>query len=432
MEKKEKKCFSLLLADDAKDVLLHCFTLIKWIVMGVITGTIVGLVGTAFAYSLEYVNGFRSAHSMIMFGLPFAGLLIVFLYQITKNTSDTGTNMVIASIHSSAHISYKMAPLIFISTVLTHLFGGSAGREGAALQLGGSITNLLSDIPSLKFTENDHRVNIMCGMSAGFAALFGTPMASAVFALEVVTVGIMHYSALVPCVISSFTAYFISTGFGVHPEAFTVPEVPIFSPVKMLIMIVFGLTLGAVSTLFCICMHHTEHLYKRWLKNAYVRIFVAGCIVVGLTLLLGTNQYLGSGIGIIEHIFESGEGAHWYVFILKMLFTALTLSAGFKGGEIVPSFCVGAAFGSCVAGLMGLPVPLVAACGMVGIFCGVTNCPISALLISFELFGFEGMPYYLIAVAVSYMCSGYHGLYNTQQIMYSKLRREEYLRGSHD
>lgn len=424
MGKNYRRRVRLRLKDDARDVLLHCFTLAKWIIMGVITGTVVGLVGTAFAFALEYVNAFRAENPMILFGLPAAGLLIVFLYRITRNTSDTGTNMVIESIQSSTPISYKMAPLIFISTVLTHLFGGSAGREGAALQLGGSLTNIMSDIRFLRFTENDHRVNIMCGMSAGFAALFGTPLASAVFALEVVTVGIMHYSALVPCIISSYTAYFISTGFGVRPEAFVVSVIPAFTPAKLLILSVFGLSLGAVSTIFCTGMHHTEHLYKRFFANPYARIFAAGCAVIGLTLALGTREYLGSGIGIIEHIFETGESARWYVFLLKMVFTALTLCAGFKGGEIVPSFCIGAAFGSCVSGLLGIPVPLAAACGMVGVFCGVTNCPISALLISFELFGFAGMPYYLITVAVSYMCSGYHGLYHTQKIVYSKLKRE--------
>lgn len=404
-----------------KNILL---TLVKWLAMGLISGTIVGLVGTAFAFSLEAVNGFRASHPYIMFGLPLAGLLIVFLYRITKNTDDTGTNMVIASIHSSTRVSHKMAPLIFISTVLTHLFGGSAGREGAALQLGGGITNFLCDIPFLRFTENDHRVNIMCGMSAGFAALFGTPMAAAIFSLEVISVGIMHYSALVPCVLSAFTAYFISTGFGVHPEAFAVAFVPAFTPIKMLIFVFYGGILGSISVLFITVLHEAEHFYAKTFKNPYVRIFAAGCFVVVLTLILGTNRYLGSGIGIIEHIFEENAPAPFETFLLKMVFTALTLGAGFKGGEIVPSFCVGAAFGSLCAAFLGVPVTLAAACGMLGVFCGVTNCPITSLLIGFEMFGFEGMPFYLITVATSYMLSGYHSLYSTQRIVYSKTTTE--------
>lgn len=396
------------------------FTLCKWLVMGGVTGTIVGLVGTAFAFCLDAVNGYRAQNPTVMFGLPFAGLAIVFLYRVTKDTNDTGTNMVIEAIHSGSHVSYKMAPLIFISTVLTHLFGGSAGREGAALQLGGGITNFLSDIPFLRFTENDHKVNVMCGMSAGFAALFGTPLAAAIFSLEVVSIGIMRYSALVPSVISAYTAFFIATGFGVHPEAFAVGAVPMFTPEKMLLFLLYGGILGSISVLLCQCLHKAEHTMAHLIKNPYLRIFAAGCIIVALALLLRTNMYLGSGIGIIEHIFETGTPAPYEAFLLKILFTALTIGAGFKGGEIVPSFCVGAAFGSLCGAILGVPVTLAAACGMLGVFCGVTNCPLTSLLIGFEMFGFEGMPYYLFTVAASYMLSGYHSLYNTQKIVYSK------------
>lgn len=402
----------------------HLFVLCKWILMGLVTGCIVGLVGTAFSYALVYVNDFRSVHPWILFGLPFAGLLIVFLYRILKDTDDTGTNMVIASIHSSTEISYKMAPLIFITTVLTHLCGGSAGREGAAIQLGGSITNFLSNIKFFKFSENDHRINIMCGMSAGFSALFGTPLASAFFSLEVISVGIMHYSALVPCVIASYTAHFIASYFKVAPEAFTVLSIPSVNPVGMLKFLILGAILGVVSILFCAAMHNAGKAYTYLFKNAYLRIFIGGCMVVGLTLLLRTNIYLGSGMNIIEKIFETDASQPFYIFLLKIIFTALTIGAGFKGGEIVPSFCIGAACGAAFAPLLGMPVTLTAACGMVGVFCGVTNCPVTSLLISFELFGFEGMPYYLITIAVSYMLSGYYGLYSSQRIMYSKTKTQ--------
>lgn len=409
---------------DSRSGAVHLFTLGKWLVMGLITGTVVGLLGSGFAWALTVANNFRGAHSQIKFLLPLAGVLIVFLYRVTRNTHDTGTNMVIKSIHSGTKISYKMAPLIVLSTVLTHLFGGSAGREGAALQLGGGVANFLSDIKALKFTENDHKVNIMCGMSAGFAALFGTPMAAALFSLEVISVGIMQYSALVPCIISAFTARFIAAAFGVGAEAFTVLAVPEFTPVRMVVFLLFGGVLGGLSLFFCDFLHRTEHFYKSRFTNPYVRIAVAGVLIVGLTLVLGTDRYLGSGIGIIEHIFEENQAAEYYVFALKILFTALTLGAGFKGGEIVPSFCIGAAFGSLAAGMLGMPVTLMAACGMVGVFCGVTNCPITSLLIAFEMFGFEGMPYYLITVAVSYMLSGYGSLYHTQQVRFSKLKTD--------
>ena len=389
----------------------------KWLVFGTGIGVIVGFVASCFGHVLMFVNDFRAQNPMVKLALPVGGLLIVFLYRFFKNTDDRGTNMVIASIHSSGRVPFRMMPLIFVSTVITHLCGGSAGREGAAIQLGGSIANKLGELMKLK--ENDQRIMIMCGMSAGFSALFGTPMAAAIFSLEVISIGIMHYSALVPCVTAAMIAHFLASFMKMPAEAFTVAEIPAMDVWIFLRMILFAALVAGVSIVFCIALHKSEHLYKKYFKNAYIRIFVAGCVVVLLTVLLNTDLYLGSGIEIIEHIFHTGE-VDGFAFLLKIVFTALTLGAGFKGGEIVPSFCIGAAFGCAVAALFGLPATLVAACGMVGLFCGVTNCPLTSLLISFELFGFEGMPYYLITIAVSYMLSGYYGLYRSQKIMYSK------------
>lgn len=392
-------------------------TLLKWLIISVCIGFIVGTISSVFGHTLVFVTKLREQYPLMIYGLPFAGLLIVFLYRFFKNSDDSGTNMVISSIHSSTDIPFKMAPLIFISTVLTHLCGGSAGREGAALQLGGSIANQIGK--GLKLNANDRHIIIMCGMSAGFSALFGTPMAAAIFALEVISIGIMHYSALVPSVTAAMIAHFVADYLKVAPERFPVSEVPAVDPVNFFKIIVFGALVGGISIVFCIMLHTAEHLYKKFFKNPYIRIVVAGCIVAALSLILQTDFYLGSGQEIIENIFHT-EKTEFYTFLLKMLFTALTLGAGFKGGEIIPSFCIGAALGCVVASILGLPVTLVTACGMVGLFCGVTNCPITSLLISFELFGFDGMPYYLTTIAVSYMLSGYYGLYRSQKIMYSK------------
>ncbi len=399
------------------NIIFSLHILLKWLVIALIVGTIVGCVSTLFSYLLTTVNDFRKIHPLIILSLPLGGLLIVFLYRFFKDTDDAGTNMIISSIHSSTDVPFKMAPLIFVSTLITHLCGGSAGREGAAIQLGGSIANKIGKI--IRLNENDQHIIIMCGMSAGFSALFGTPMAAAIFSLEVISVGIMHYSALVPCITASYIGLFIARHAGIRPETFSVTVVPDFTPVLFLKILILGAILGAVSVIFCIILHTTENLYKKFFKNTYLRIFVAGCLIVALSAILRTDMYLGSGSTLIEHIFEEGHIA-FYAFILKMIFTALTLGAGFKGGEIVPSFCVGAAFGCAVSSIFGLPPQLAAACGMAGVFCGVTNCPITTLLISFELFGFEGMPYYLVTIAVSYMLSGYYGLYHAQKIMYSK------------
>ena len=399
------------------DGALSLKALLKWLILGCAVGAIVGTVASLFGHVLLFVNAVRGDHPAIMYGLPAGGLLIVFLYRVLQNTDDMGTNTVISSIHSSTRIPFRMAPLIFISTAITHLFGGSAGREGAALQLGGSIAGKIGS--ALRMNDNDKHLIIMCGMSAGFSALFGTPLAAAVFSMEVVSVGIMHYSALVPCVSAAMIAHFVAEAFRVPPEVFPVKSAPM-SPVSFLQIALFAVAAGLASILFCMLLHHAEHLYKKYLKNPYVRIAIAGILVVALSLALQTSDYLGSGMGIIEHIFHHGEASAPYVFLLKMLFTALTLGGGFKGGEIVPSLTIGAALGSCAAALLGLPMELVAACGMAGVFCGVTNSPITSLLLCFELFGFSGMPYYLVTVAVSYMISGRYGLYRAQRIMYSK------------
>jgi len=395
--------------------------MLKWTLISIGIGLVVGVLASVFGLSLGLVNDLRSKYPALVLGLPLGGLAIVFLYRCLRNHDDRGTNTVVSSIQKSKDIPVQMAPLIFISTVLTHLFGGSAGREGAALQLGGSIANDIGKI--LGLNRNDHRTIIMTGMSAGFSALFGTPMAAAVFSIEVVSVGVMHYSALVPCVLASLTASFVAKFFGLPAEIFPLEEVSAITPIAILEIMGLAIIIGGISSLFCIVLHKTEHLYEKHLPNPYIRIAAAGTIIILLTMLLGTGDYLGSGMELIERIFE-GEAVPWYSFILKMLFTALTLGAGFKGGEIVPSFTVGATLGAVLAGLLGLPVPLAASCGMVGLFCGVTNCPITSLLIAFELFGFAGMPYFLATVAVSYMISGYQSLYKKQKIVVSKTKTD--------
>ena len=415
----------MLITEKSKSIARHYLTssvfsskvLIKWLAIASMVGVIVGVIASAFGHTLIAVNNFRAAHPMIILGLPFAGLAIVFLYRYFKDQDDRGTNMVIASIHSSTGIPFRMAPLIFVTTVITHLFGGSAGREGAAIQLGGSIANRMGR--KLKLSQNDQHIIVMCGMSAGFSALFGTPMAATLFSLEVISVGIMHYSALVPCVTASMIAHFIADFLRMPPEVFPIAAVPEIGAALFFKAVLMGAVFGVCSIVFCMIMHQTEHLLAHHLKNPYIKIFASGCAILVLCGLMGSDMYLGSGMGIIEHIFHEGE-TETFAFLLKMIFTALTIGAGFKGGEIVPSLTIGAAMGCVIAPLFGFDVSLAAAMGMIGVFCGVTNCPITSLLISFELFGFAGMPYYLTTVAVSYMLSGYYGLYHAQRIMYSK------------
>lgn len=400
---------------------------LKWIIFAIIVGIIVGLCGTAFYFALSLVTVLRTQNSWLIFLLPLGGVGIVAMYRILHNEKDTGTNLVISAIHSDDELPFRMAPLIFVSTLITHLFGGSAGREGAALQMGGSIGNALGRL--FRFDDKDKHVMIMCGMSAAFSALFGTPMAAAILPMEMVSVGVMYYIALVPCVISSLIAHGIAYSFGVSNEMFIIRSIPKFGIISSIEISVLAILCALVSILFCVLLHKSEDLYKRFFANPYVRAIVGGCIIIVLTLLVGNQDYNGTGINIIAHCINGTVRPE--AFLLKMIFTALTLGAGYKGGEIVPSFFTGAAFGCLFGNLLGFSPTLCTAVGMTAVFCGVTNCPITSLLISFELFGYDGMPYFLLATALSYMLSGYFGLYRSQKIVYSKYKTNYINKATH-
>ncbi len=392
--------------------------LVKWLLLAVLVGFIVGFVSSGFSYVLAAVTNFRENHNQVFFLLPAAGLCIVFLYD-KFGRDDGGTNQVFSTVRSQDDVPLRSAPLIFISTTLTHLAGGSAGREGAALQLGGSIANQLGRW--IHLDEEDRHVIIMCGMSAAFAALFGTPMAAAVFSMEVVSVGVMYYTALMPCMMSALIAVGVASSFEINPEVFhvvNVPELTIVTGVKMGIV---AAGCAVISILFCIILKAAGESYRKWLKNKYMRVVAASLLIIGITCLLGTTEYMGAGTDLIVKAVEEGQADRWS-FIWKLLLTALTMKAGFKGGEIVPSFCIGATFGCMMGQLLNISPSVCAACGMVAVFCGVTNCPITSMLIAFEMFGFKGVSFYVIAVAISYAASGYYGLYKDQTIVYSKYK----------
>lgn len=395
---------------------------LRWLVLASITGLAVGAFSSVFSWCMTMVTSLRMAHDWLIFFLPVAGLIIVFLYQIADMKDDKGTNQILLAIHASPRIRLRLAPLIFISTILTHLFGGSAGREGAALQLGGSIGNSLGNL--LHLDDDDKKIMVLCGMSAAFSALFGTPIAAAVFPLEVISVGIMQYSALLPCIFSSLIASHFAATMGIAPEAFTIVDIPALELVSGLKIILVAAICGIASTCFCFLLELVHQKYAQILKNPYVRIFVAGVLVVVISLMLQTRDYNGAGIPVIERAME-GEVV-WYAFLIKMILTVLTLCAGFKGGEIIPSLFIGATLGCLLGQFLGISPSLCTAIGMISLFCGATNCPLSSMLIGFELFGFKGVYYILIAIAVSYAFSGYRSLYQQQVIVYSKYKVKEH------
>lgn len=392
--------------------------LLKWIVLAGTTGAILGFVGAYFARGIAWVTELRGEHPWILYLLPLLGIIIAALYKYGHENG--GTNLVLESLHEGKYIPLRMAPMIFIATILTHLGGGSAGREGAALQLGGSIAQYLGKL--FKLGDKHTKIIIMCGMSAGFAALFGTPLAATVFAMEVVTVGVMHFSALFPCSIAALTASTFALKFGGHAEHFTVLNIPEFGFQSGIRVAILALLCAGLSIVFCKLLHGTGKLYKKYLPNVYLRAAVGGVLIILLTKVMGTTDYLGGGSHIIEYA-VAGEVVP-IAFIMKMLFTALTLEAGFKGGEIVPTLFVGATFGCLFGQIIGFEPSLCAACGMLALFSAMTNSPLATLVLGFEMFGFEGMPFYLLAVAIGYMQSGYYGLYKGQKVMYSKTEPE--------
>ena len=399
---------------------------IKWLFLASVTGCVVGGISILFSYTLGAVTKCRETYNWLFFLLPVAGLIVVFLYD-NFGKEDGGVNQVFSTICSKDDVRFRSAPLIFAATALTHLVGGSAGREGAALQLGGSIGNQLGHW--IRLDEQDRHILVMCGMSAGFAALFGTPLAAAVFAMEVVSVGVMCYAALMPCMFSSLIAAGFAARMGVHAEAFHVFEIPELTVVTATKIGIVALACAAISVVFCVVLKMTGKIYQKYLKNKYLRIVVASVLIIGITFLLRTSEYMGAGTGLIIRAVEEGQ-ARPLDFLWKMLLTTLTMKAGFKGGEIVPSLAIGATFGCVLGQILGISPSICAAAGMMSVFCGVTNCPLTSLLISFELFGFDGISYYIIAVAVSYAVSGYYSLYKKQTIVFSKYKEKCIKRGT--
>ena len=406
---------------------LAVITLFKWLFCSVVCGCFIGSVGAVFHLMLGYVGNLRVEYPFLLFGLPVAGIIIVFMYNIVHEAGNRGTNLVITAIQSNDEVPGRVAPLIIVSTLLTHLCGGSAGREGAALQVGGALGNTFAKL--FKFDEKDTRIMIMCGMSAAFSALFGTPMAAAIFSMEMISVGVMYYIALVPCVISSLIAHGIAAYFNVTNEFFAIENIPDFTILNSVKISVLAILCALVSILFCVALHSGEALYKKYLPNKYSRVFIGGCFVIIATMLVGSQTYNGTGMSVIQSSIDGSVRPE--AFLLKIIFTALTLGAGFKGGEIVPSFFIGATFGCLFGNLTGFEPSLCAAVGMISLFCGVTNCPITSLLISFELFGYDGMPYFLLAIPFSYMLSGYFGLYRSQKIVYSKYKTSYINKSTH-
>lgn len=401
----------------------YFITFFKWSVFAAFIGLTVGGVGVLFYYGTDIAADLFARWDWLLLLLPIAGAVIYYLYKLSGQAGGKGTDLILLAVRQGEKVSIRHAPLIFIGTLLTHLCGGSSGREGAALQLGGSMSAWLGR--KLRLDDKDGRLITLCGMSAAFSAIFGAPVTAVIFSMEVISVGVMYYSAALPCVTSSIVAYALAVRLGVRPPTFQIFGLPEVSLLPALQVVLLAALCAGVSILFCVCIHTAGKLYRKHIPQPF-RIIAAGLLILAFTLLMesltGSRDYNGPGMEVIASAM-AGE-ARPEAFLLKILFTALTLGAGFKGGEIVPAFFTGATFG-CVAGrLVGLPPSFGAGVGLISVFCGVTNCPIASVFLSLELFGPGGLLYFMLASAVSYLFSGYYGLYSEQKILYSKLAPE--------
>ena len=392
---------------------------LQWCVYAVVVGVVCGTIAAAFGMVIDAATAARQKYDWLVWLMPVAGLAIVGMYHLSGITKPMGTNRVLLAVKEEEGVAIRMAPLIYISSMLTHLTGGSSGREGAALQIGGSVANFIGR--QFKLSHLDLRTITMCGMAAGFSGLFGTPLAAGIFAMEIAD-GTLHYAVLLPCMLSSIVARVTAEKFGIQAAAFTVTGYPDLTLHSVLAVLVFGVMCALLSILFVEVLHCIDWTYAQYLKNPYLRIAVAGLIVAAGTTLLGTRDYNGAGTEVIVRAL-AGE-ARPEAFLLKILFTALTLEAGFKGGEIVPTFFIGATFGCTFAPLIGLDPSFAAALGMTALFCGVTNCPIASMLLSFELFGGQGLVLFALCCSMSYMLSGHFSLYTAQRLEQDKFHLE--------
>ena len=391
-------------------------TFLKWGLFGLLMGIWGGLLGAGFHHALHFVTHLRGEYNWLIFLLPVGGLLSVGIYTLFRQRSNRGTNEVIDAVLSGGDVSAKVAPTIFLATALTHLFGGSAGREGAALQIGGSTATLISR--GLRLGSRDRRVLIMSGMSAVFAGLFGTPLTATLFCMEFVSVGTLFSPALLPCYVSAFTASKVSGLLGVHAEGLLLETVTAVTLGNVWKFLILAMLVSLVGILMCWVFHKAEHLAQHHIPNVWIRIVVGGVLIMGLTLLVGDHRYNGAGM---DMALGAAQGnANWFDFIMKMLFTAITLAAGFKGGEIVPTFCIGATFGCVVGGLLGLDAGLCGALGLIGLFCCATNSPFASIVLSIEMFAGANLHLFALVCVICFVLSGQGGLYSSQMQNFRK------------
>jgi H+/Cl- antiporter ClcA len=387
--------------------------LLRWVALGSVVGVLAGLSSAAFLWALDLATVAFDEHPGLLFGLPVAGLCIGLVYHYGGGRAVEGNNLIIDEIHEPTEwVPRRMAPMVFVGTVVTHLFGGSAGREGTAIQMSGSLTDGASRL--LRLDPSDRRTMLVAALAGGFGAVFGVPLAGAVFGLEVQSVGRLRYEALVPSLVASVVGDLIVRGLGI--EHTITPELGRFelSPLLLAKVVAAGVVFGLTAMAFTVVVHWVKRGFAALIPWAPGRPFAGGVLVVLMTLAVGNRLYNGLSLGLIESSLFGGPVPTW-AFLAKLLFTAVTLGSGFVGGEVTPLFVIGTTLGATLAGVLDVPVPLLAALGFVAVFAGAANTPLACTIMGVELFGGGAVGYFAVACVMAYIFSSHRGIYGAQR-----------------
>lgn len=419
--------FSSIKSFVSSEFLPNFWFLIKWLVIASVIGFLAGSASAFFLVSLDWVTNYREANSWIIALLPLAGLLIGWTYYKYGASVSKGNNQLLEEFYQPKEtIPLRMAPLVLFGTLATHLFGGSAGREGTAVQMGGAIADQFSKWFTL--TNEDRKILITIGVAAGFSSVFGTPLAGAVFALEWLIVGRIRYEAILPAFIGAYVADFACAEFWqVHHTQYAITEVPAISMVNLFWLIPSGILFGLAGRLFAKACHLWGDLFQKYISYPPLRPVIGGVLVALIVWASGTTKYIGLGVPTIVDAFE--QTLPWYDSLAKIFMTSLTLGAGFKGGEVTPLFFTGATLGNALSMLIPLPMSLLAGIGFVAVFAGATNTPLACTLMGLELFGTEAGIFIGIGCVLAYLFSGHAGIYNSQIIGSPKSSKQAYQKG---
>jgi H+/Cl- antiporter ClcA len=393
--------------------------LMKWILLGSIVGVVVGSTSALLLNGNDFLTELRMNSFILPFFLPLGGIVIGYLYQYHGNNSRKGNDLVLEHIHhGQGQIPLRMGPIVFICTFITHLFGGSTGREGAAIQMGTSIAEGVNRL--FKVNKIDSKILIISGISGGFGSAFAAPVTGTIFGMEVIALGRMRYEAIVPCFVSSFVGHLVTEAWGTQHDHHVIESIPSLTGENVMKIIFISILFGLAALLYSQLRHGIKSLCEKYLKNLMIRAMVGGIIIILLSLIIGTRDYLGRGKPLVQKAFK--EAASPFSFLFKIIFTAITMGTGFRGGEVIPLFVVGSTLGNTLAGLVNLPLSFTAALGLIAVYCGAANLPISSFVLSIEFFEGRGTIYFFMACLISYLTTGHHGIYAAQKIYDPKSR----------